>query len=76
MLEDKRAHERLNDVEARLGKFEADLKVNTDLTRTIADNTTELVSLVKGAKGARKFIVWAAPVVASVMAVIAYIKGH
>jgi len=76
MMEDRRAHDRLDDMERRLTKFEANLRINTELTRTIASNTTELVSLVKGAKGLRKFVVWAAPIVAAAIAIWAYIKGH
>ena len=73
---DKRAHERLDVVEARLITFEQNLQLNTQLTQTIADNTTELVSLVKGAKTFRKFIVWAAPVVAASAALVTYFKDH
>lgn len=76
MLEDRRAHERLDQIEARVLKFELNLKENTDLTRTVADNTTELVQLVKGVKGFRSLVVWAAPVVAAIGAVVAWVKTH
>ena len=40
------------------------------------DNTSELVGLVKGAKGLRSFVVWGAPIVAAVLAGYAWIRGH
>jgi len=75
-MDDRRAHDRLDEMDRRLTKFESNLRLNTELTRTIAANTTELVALVKGAKGLRKFVVWAAPVVAAAIALWAYIKGN
>ena len=76
----RRAHERLDVVETRLDAFEAALTENTQLTRgtaemtkTIADNTSELVTLVKGAKGFRKFIVWVGPIIAGGYAVWDYL---
>lgn len=88
-MEEKRAHERINDL---TGKFlaleetftghikshetlEAALAKNTEMTQTIADNTTELVQLVKGAKGLRALIVWATPVVIAAAAVWAFMSG-
>jgi hypothetical protein len=73
---DERAHKRLDDIEARLLTFEANLTQNTELTRTIATNTTELVALVKGVKVGRKFILWVSPIVVAIAAVIAYFKGQ
>ena len=75
-MDDRRAHDRLDEMDRRLTKFEANLRINTELTRTIAANTTELVDLVKGAKGLRKFVIWATPIVAAVLALWAYIKGN
>lgn len=75
-MDDRRAHDRLDEMDRRLTKFEANLRLNTELTRTIAANTTELVDLVKGAKGLRKFVIWATPIVAAVLALWAYIKGN
>lgn len=37
------------------------LEENTKLTRTISENTTELVDLFKGAKLFRKFLFWTSP---------------
>ena len=82
-MQDARAHERLNNLEGVVQQhlvshaaFEKALEENTVMTRVIADNTSELVGLVKGAKGLRSFVVWAAPVVAAGLAVWAWIKGH
>jgi len=75
-MDDRRAHDRLDEMDRRLTKFEANLRINTELTRTIAANTTELVDLVKGAKGLRKFVIWVTPIVAAVLALWAYIKGN
>jgi len=74
MIVDKRAHERLDQIELRLRTFETNLAQNTELTKTIATNTTELVSLVKGAKAGRAFLLWISPVVVAVVAIIAYFK--
>lgn len=81
-MEDQRAHVRIDGLEKTLKthfeehrKFEKALEDNTDLTRTIADNTGELVDLIKGAKAGRKFILWIAPVVAALMAAWAWFSG-
>jgi len=77
----KYAHERLNMLENDLKKhfedharFEVSIAENTKLTKSIAENTQELVGLVKGAKGLRSFVLWAAPLVAVVMAVWTWLK--
>ncbi len=67
-MEDKRAHERIDNLEQAVAE-------NTALTKQIAENTTELVALVKGVKGFRAMIVWGAPVVAAIYAVWHWIKG-
>lgn len=79
----RRAHERLNNLEGVVQQhlishaaFEKSLSENTALTQQISDNTSELVQLVKGAKGLRSFVVWAAPVAAACIAAWAWIKGH
>jgi len=81
-MEDRRAHERIDGMEKTLTnhfeehrKFEKALEDNTDLTRAIADNTSELVTLVRGAKVGRKFIVWVTPIVAALMALWAWLSG-
>lgn len=74
-MEDRRAHERIDGLENALQihfeehkRFESALEDNTALTRTIAENTSELVILVSGAKWGRKFIVWATPIAAAAIA--------
>lgn len=81
LTEERRAHIRIDDIECRFKQhlehhetLETALAENTNLTRQIAENTSELVSLVKGVKGLRTLIVWAAPIVAGAAAVIAWIK--
>ncbi len=81
-MEDRRAHERIDGLEKTLQthfkeheKFEKALEDNTDLTRTIADNTGELVDLIKGAKAGRKFLLWITPIVAAFMALWAWLSG-
>lgn len=83
MSVDQRAHVRLDDLESVVKKhlqdhalFEKSLLENTQMTRQIVDNTSELVGLVKGAKGLRSFVVWGAPIVAAVLAGYAWIRGH
>jgi len=68
-MEDRRAHERIDILEVTVkkhieahAKFEASIEENTKLTRSIADNTAELVALIRGAKGLRSFVVWVSPV--------------
>lgn len=57
-------------------RFEQMIVENTRLAKSIADNTQEIVDLVKGAKGLRSFVVWAAPLVAFVLALLAWLKAH
>jgi len=89
MIEDRRAHERLDRVENAMekhiadhAKFEQAIAENTLMTKeiaadtkTLAANTTELVAIVKGAKSLRSFVLWAAPIVAACAACWAYLKG-
>ena len=70
-MEDRRAHERIDQIEARMEehrkehqKFEDSIRENTDLTKSIEANTKELVVLFKGASSVRTFFVWASPIVA------------
>lgn len=74
--EDRRAHVRISNLEERLNIFEKKLDINTAATQTIAENTTEIVSLIKGAKGLRSFVVWATPIAAAVAVVWVFFKEH
>jgi len=80
-MEDRRAHERLDTIEAMFKKhliehekLEIALKDNVMTTKQIADNTTEIVKLVKGIKDLREFAVWATPLVIGIVAVIAWLN--
>lgn len=82
-MEDKRAHERINNLESAVtrhfdehSKFEQALSDNTTLTKQIADNTAELVVIVKSAKGLRSFVIWVTPIAIAVAAVWAWVKGR
>ncbi len=82
-MEDRRAHDRIDEIEVAMEKhrveharFEKSIAENTLLTQSIADNTQELVQLVKSAKGLRSFVVWAAPIAATAAATWAWMKGH
>lgn len=82
-FEDRRAHERIEILESSLRiiteqheQFRIALAENTAVTKTIAENTAEIVGIVKGAKGVRTFIVWVAPVVGIAAGTWAWIKGH
>lgn len=82
-MEDRRAHERLDTLEDVVkshidshAKFESALEHNTMLTKEIADNTKELVTLVRGAKGLRTFVVWAAPIAAALAAAWSWVEAH
>lgn len=79
---DQRAHVRIDNLENTMRdhlkehrKFEIALEANTRMTKTIADNTGELVDLIKGAKAGRKFILWLAPIVAAFTAAWAWFSG-
>ena len=82
-MEDVRAHKRIDRMEEVLTdhieeqkKLETELKLNTQLTRDIADNTRELVTLFKGAKALRTFVLWSSPVVSAIIAVWAWVQGY
>ena len=82
-MEDKRAHERINNLESTVekhliehSKFEKALLENTRMTAQIAENTTELVTLVRGAKGLRTFMVWVTPLVIACAAIVAWIRSE
>ncbi len=75
-MEDKRAHERITGLEEVVTKhLESHVKFEASI-QTIADNTSELVTLVKGAKGLQKFILWAMPFAVAGGALWAWIKAH
>lgn len=78
-----RAHKRIDGLETIVRKhfedharFETALLENTAMTKTIAENTSELVTLVKGAKGLRSFAVWLTPLILAGAAIIAWIRNH
>ena len=82
-MEDKRAHERINSLEQVMAdhieshaQIEKAITENTDLTRTISENTGELVALVKGIKGFRAFTLWIAPFVVALLALWAWLKAQ
>lgn len=82
-MEDRRAHDRIDVIEQDMKRhreeherFEKALTENTILTQTIASNTTELVEIIKGAKGLRSFVIWAAPIAAAIAGTYAYFKGN
>jgi hypothetical protein len=74
-MKDHEAHARIDRIESVVEKhfedharFETALEANTALTQTIADNTSELVMLVKGAKIGRRFLVWITPIIVAAIA--------
>lgn len=80
-VHDRRAHDRIDSIEVTMQKhlkdhlrFESALEANTALTKTIADNTSELVALIKGAKVGGKILLWVTPVIASIAATWASVK--
>jgi hypothetical protein len=82
-MEDHRAHERITNLEQSLNlhmqshaDIESGIAENTRLTKTVAADTAELVALFKGIKGFRTLVMWAAPLIAALMALWAWAKGH
>lgn len=78
-MEDKRAHERLDGLEKTIAKHLEDHAKFEIAIQQIADNTSELVTLFKGAKGLRAFIMWLWPFLLVIGALfagaMAYLKG-
>lgn len=76
MTEDRRAHTRLDLIEADLAQHKKEHDKFEKAIEAIASNTDEIVQLVRGAKGLRSFVIWAAPLVAAILATWAWMKGH
>jgi len=74
-MEDRRAHDRITTLEETVEKHLEDHVTFEASLQTIAENTSELVELVRGAKGLRSFIIWAAPIAAFLAAAVAYIRN-
>lgn len=81
-MEERRAHERIDALDATMKRhlaehiqFEKALRDNTEMTRQLVENTREIVDLVKGAKGFRSLILWMTPVVAAGYAIYVWIKS-
>lgn len=88
-MEERRAHERINALDAELKrhleehiKFEKAVadnaemaRQNAELIRQLVENTREIVDLVKGAKGFRALILWITPVVAAGYAFYVWVKS-
>lgn len=81
-MEDRRAHERLDNLEVIVKSLTAEqaalakaLAENTEMTRQLVKNTQELVDLVRGVKGFRALILWVTPVVAAGYALYAWVKS-
>ena len=82
-MEDQRAHARIDSLESIMSKhieehqnLSSAIIENTQLTRTISENTAELVLLVKGVKGLRAIVLWLAPFVAIIYGAWAWVVGH
>lgn len=86
-MEDRRAHDRIDNIEktlavhaARQTSLEGAIKDNTRITQEVADNTSELVSLFRGAKGMRSFVMWMWPFLLVISAMLAgawaYLRGN
>ena len=76
-MEERREHERrITDLEGRMNRFEASLNANTLATQQVAENTTEIVQLIKGAKTFRSFLLWVAPIAAFILWMWTYLKEH
>ena len=78
-MEERRVHERLTVVEQWVDKheqrhcdFEEAIRHNTELSKAIEANTSELVKLFKGANSVRMFFVWASPIAAAIAGIWAF----
>jgi len=73
-MEDRRAHDRIDTIQEEVKKHLAEHARFEESLKTIADNTSELVEMVRGAKGLRSFVIWAAPIAAALAAAWAWMK--
>lgn len=80
-METRRAHERITSLEVVVKAhidshktLEDGLAENTRLTKTISENTAEIVALIKGVKWFRSFLLWVAPLAAAVAAAWTWLK--
>ena len=83
MVDDRRAHDRIDCLEKVVADhlieqtaYQKLMAENTAMTQAIADNTSELVAMVKGAKGLRSAIMWWGPVAAFLIGTWAIFKDH
>jgi hypothetical protein len=73
----RREHdERFAKLETRVTNLETGMVENTEITKRVEANTSELVILVKGAKGLRAFLMWVTPIAATLSIAYTYIKDH
>lgn len=75
-MEDRRAHERIDSLANVVDKH---IKEHTEFEtslKSIETNTAEIVELIRGAKGIRHLVVWAAPIVTSLIALYAWVKSQ
>lgn len=75
-IHDARAHRRIDELEVRQHNLEVAITENTQLTKQIANNTSEIVLLFKGVKGVRTFMLWLAPPTAILIAAWEWIRLH
>lgn len=89
MTDVKHAHARIDHIETVVNGHAEQIKAinlmvrenaeslheNTRITQQVADNTAELVDLFKGAKAFRKFVLWASPLLAAILAFWTWYKG-
>ena len=83
MAEDRRAHDRIDNLEKVVAdhltdhiEYQRMMAENTLMTQEIADNTAELVTIVKGARGLRSMLIWWGPVAAAVIALVVFLRDH
>jgi len=74
-MEERRTHERLETLESIVKGHLNEHKKFEESLKTIADNTSELVEMVRGAKGLRSFVIWAAPIAAALAAFWTWMKN-
>ena len=86
---DQRAHERINNVEEAIRVMQIELArntkdqhairqkldKNTEMTQQTFDNTTDLISLIKGGKVLSKVLIWASTLAAFGSVIYNYLWG-
>ena len=75
MQEDRRTHERLDSVETLIRNHSVDIVEMSRSLKILQDNTSEIVSIMKGAKGTMTVIWFMAKLFAALTVIAGFVAG-